>query len=160
MKNLDIEAARAVALRFLGYSARSRAELEQRLAKDEFPAEIVGQVLGEMEALGYLDDTGFARHWVDDRADRKRYGKTRLAAELKRKGIDRETAAEALGTIGEGDELRRAEAAARTRSARIDLRALDPAALQKEKSRIAGFLQRRGFGWPIIEKVLDALTEK
>src|SRR5438045_202053 len=108
MKKLDIEAARAVAFRFLGYSARTRAEIEQRLARDEFPPEIVTQVIGELKEQGFLDDSGFARHWVDDRADRKRYGRKRLAAELSRKGIDRETAAEVLDTIAEDDEYRRA----------------------------------------------------
>jgi len=159
MKKLDIEAARAVAFRFLGYSARTQTEMEQRLARDEFPPEIIAQIVTEMQALGYLDDAGFARHWVDDRADRKRYGRTRLAAELNRKGIDRETAEGALDAIAEDDEFRRALEAAEGRWARVDVGGLDVPALLKEKNRISGFLMRRGFSWPTIKKVLDALLE-
>ncbi len=159
MKNLDIEAARAVAFRFLGYSARTRAEVEQRLKRDEFPAEIIAQVVAEMVAQGYLDDAGFARHWVDDRADRKKYGRTRLAAELNRKGVDRETTTEALDAIAEDDEYRRAKEAAVARWSTDDLLALDFPARQKEKSRITGFLLRRGFSWQIAKKVLDFLLE-
>lgn len=159
MKKLDIEAARVVAFHFLGYSARTRAEIEKRLARDEFPADIIDQVLGELQDQGFLDDAGFARHWVEDRADRKRYGRTRLKAELTRKGIDRDTAAEALDTIGEDDEFRRAMLAAGSRWEPEALQMLDPHALQKEKSRIAGFLQRRGFTWQTIKKVFDGLLE-
>jgi regulatory protein len=158
MKPLDIEAARTVALRFLGVSARTRAEIEQRLRRDEFPPEIVARVVSELGERGYLDDTDFARHWIEDRADRKRYGRTRLAAELDRKGVDRDTARDALDAIGEDDELRRATLAAGAKWKPDLLRRLDPMALRKERERISGFLRRRGFSWQTIKKVLDSLT--
>jgi regulatory protein len=156
---LDLEAARAVAFRYLGYSARSQAEIRARLVRDGFAVEVIEQVVAELVAGDYLDDAEFARHWIDDRADRKRYGRTRLKAELSRKGIDRDTADEALEAIGSDDEFRRALQAAEPRWARIDAAKLDSAALQKEKQRIAGFLTRRGFGWDTIKKVLAALLE-
>jgi regulatory protein len=159
MKSLDIEAARAVAFRFLGYSARTRAEIEQRLERDEFPQEIVATIVAELQAAGYLDDAGFARQWVADRADRKRYGRARLAAELNRKGIDRETAAEALDDIAEDDETRRALLAAEGKWSRDALRALGHEARQKERSRISGFLLRRGFSWQTVKKVLAAMMQ-
>src|SRR5579872_4582812 len=149
MKQSDIEAARAVAFRYLGYSARSAAEIRSRLARNEFADEMISQVVEELRTAGYLDDAEFARHWVQDRADRKRYGRTRLAAELNRKGVDRDAA----------DEARRAMEAAGPRWARIDPASLDAAGLQKEKARIAAFLTRRGFGWDTIKKVLAALVE-
>ncbi|HLJ54962.1 MAG TPA: regulatory protein RecX [Chthonomonadaceae bacterium] len=159
MKQSDIEAARAVAFRYLGYSARSAAEIRSRLARNEFADEMISQVVEELRTAGYLDDAEFARHWVQDRADRKRYGRTRLAAELNRKGVDRDAADEALGAIGADDEARRAMEAAGPRWARIDPASLDAAGLQKEKARIAAFLTRRGFGWDTIKKVLAALVE-
>ena len=96
---------------------------------------------------------------MDDRADRKRYGRTRLAAELHRKGIDRETAAGALDAIGEDDEFRRAMEAAEARWSREDNRGLDLPARLKAKNRISGFLLRRGFSWQTIKKVLDVMLE-
>lgn len=159
MKRLDLEAARVVAFHFLGYSARTRSEIEQRLLRDEFPPTIIAEMLRELETLGYLDDTGFARRWIEDRADRKQYGRIRLAAELNRKGIDRETASEALEAIEEDDEVRRAMEAASHRWAPEDLQSLVGTALLKEKNRISGFLSRRGFGWQTIKKVLDGMME-
>jgi regulatory protein len=159
IKILDIEAARVVAFRFLGYSARSRAEIQKRLERDEFPDKIITQVIGELETAGYLDDTKFAQDWVEDRADRKRYGRTRLAAELNRKGVDRESIQEALEGMDEDAEFGRALRAAEAKWDPETLRALDFLTFQAEKKRIAGFLQRRGFSWQTITKVLAALME-
>lgn len=159
IKALDIEAARVVAFRFLGYSARSRAEIEKRLERDEFPPEIITQVLGEMEASGYLNDTKFAQDWVEDRAERKRYGRTRLASELNRKGIDSETIHQALDTVDEESEFRRALRAAEAKWDTETLQRLEFLDRQTEKRRIAGFLQRRGFSWQTITQVLTVLME-
>ena len=158
MKELNLEAGREVALRFLGVSARSRSEIERRLQRDEFPVDVIEQVIGEMEALGYLNDEQFAKDWIADRADRKRYGKTRLAAELSRKGIERDVAKEALASIDPDDEAARARKAAEAKWDRDALATLDIGQLQAEKRRITSFLQRRGFSWQTITKVLADLT--
>jgi regulatory protein len=157
-KNTEpLEAARRVALRYLGYAARTRKEIEERLEKAAFAPEVIAAVVSEMESRGWLDDTHFARAWVEDRADRKRYGKTRLAAELRRKGVDKETIAETLETIEEADELARALTAAQTRLRSERLAEADPAALQTEKRRLSDFLLRRGFSHSIIRQVFSRL---
>lgn len=157
MTTNDLEAAFAVAFRFIGYAARSRAEVERRLERDEFAPEVIAAVVAEMEARGWLDDTQFAQNWVADRADRKKYGRTRLAAELRRRGVDKETLQEALGAVDDATELERALAAARPRW-RPDLAAGgENATLQAEKRKLANFLQRRGFSWAIITQVFTEL---
>ncbi|HZT41046.1 MAG TPA: regulatory protein RecX [Chthonomonadaceae bacterium] len=157
MNKEELEAARAVALRFMGYTARSRAEVERRLTRAEFPPEVVTAVLDELEERGWLDDAQLAQAWVADRADRKKYGRRRLAAELKRKGVDKETLQEAVGAIADADEMERALAAARMKWHPEVLETADSSALQAEKRRLAEFLQRRGFSWEIITQVLAQL---
>lgn len=159
---MDTEAlasARNIAARYLGYSARSRTEIARRLSREDFTPDIIEAVIAEMEAMGWVDDAKFANDWVGDRADRKHYGRTRLAAELQRRGVDRDTASEALDTLDEESELRRALEVARSRWKLEPGHAVDRAALEAEKRKMAGFLQRRGFGWPIITKVFHALTQ-
>jgi regulatory protein len=153
MQPNNLEAARAVALRFLGYSARSRSEMQKRLEKDEFAPEIIAAVLAELEARNWVNDAQFARDWVEDRAERKKYGKGRLAAELRRKGVDKDEVTAALDTVEDADELARARSAAASRWKLIEDET-DREALQSEKRRVAAFLQRRGFGWAIITQVL------
>ena len=157
MNKEELEAARAVALRFMGYTARSRAEVERRLERVEFAPEVVAAVLAELEERGWLDDAQLAQAWVSDRADRKKYGRRRLAAELKRKGVEKETLQEAVGAIADEEELERALAAARLKWHPEILETADRAALQTEKRRLSEFLQRRGFSWEIITQVLAQL---
>ncbi len=155
----DLEAARVVAFRFLGYAARSRSEMQRRLERDEFAPAVIEAVLAEVVARGWVDDAQFALRWVEDRADRKKYGRGRLAAELRRKGVDKDEVTAALDTVAEEDELERARQAA---ASKWKLESDDPdrMAMQAEKKRVASFLQRRGFGWRIITQVLAERTAK
>jgi regulatory protein len=157
MDTQTFEAARAVALRYIGYAARSQSEVERRLEKAAFPPEIIAAVVAELEARGWLDDAQFARSWIADRADRKKYGRGRLAAELRNKGIDKEVLEEALGVIENEEELERARAAARPKWRPDAIANADAATVQAEKRKLADFLQRRGFSWDIIAQVLSEL---
>ena len=160
MKVIDMDTARAVAYRYLGYSARSQSQLAKRLARDEFPPEIIEAILMELTAEGYLDDEAFAAAWVTDRADRKKYGKTRLAA-----GIAAAGRGKGDGTGSPRRKLtmrpRRARALAAVRPQMEAPNALrNPRLCRQNKSKqrkIASFLQRRGFGWATIKQVLAEL---
>ncbi len=158
MKVIDMDNARAIAYRYLGYSARSQSQLAKRLERDEFPPEIVEAIVAELTAEGYLDDEAFAAAWVTDRADRKKYGKTRLAQELTQRGVAKETVQEALAEVDEESEIARALGAARPKWKAERYAALDSAGRQSEQRRIAAFLQRRGFGWNVIKQVMARLV--
>ncbi len=153
-----LKRARAIAGHFLGVSARSRYEIQCRLEKADCPEDIVQAVIAELEAKGWLNDQQFAHDWVADRADRKRYGRRRLSAELNRKGIEKTVIEAAVGEIDSESEYRRALEAATPRWRLQPGEETDRETLQTEKRRVAGFLQRRGFSWDIITQVLGALT--
>ena len=157
MEKSGLEAARGVAYRYLGFSARSRAEIERRLEKDEFPPDVIAAVIVELEAQNYLNDAQFAQDWIADRADRKKYGKGRLKAELQRRGIDKELIEEAMEDVAEEEEVKRALAAARQKWHPERIAEADHESRQAEKRKIAAFLQRRGFSWAIIKQVFAQL---
>jgi regulatory protein len=77
--------------------------------------------------------------------------------ELAQKGIDREAIAEVLAKRGEdkGSEFGLAEKL-------VNKKLVHFQHLAKEnfKKKIAGMLQRRGFSWETIYKVIDSLKEK
>ena len=153
-----LEAARKVAFRFLGVSARSVSEIEKRLRKAEFEPEYIEAVVAEAKERGWLDDTKFATDWIDDRADRKGYGKTRLKQELRGKGLDSETIDAAIGEIAPEDEADRCQDVARSRWAKMDREGLDSATRFAEKQRLSQFLLRRGFAHTIIRQVIAQVT--
>lgn len=159
MSGSEMEAARAVAFRFLSHSARSRAEMERRLERGGFDDDITSAVILELEERGHLDDDRFASDWILDRADRKRYGKVRLTAELMRKGVESDTIKEAIGGVSEEDEIRRAMEIARTKcpveGALVDSH---DGGLEAER-KLSQMLLRRGFNWSTVKQVLALRAE-
>ncbi|HLK56136.1 MAG TPA: regulatory protein RecX [Chthonomonadaceae bacterium] len=157
MERETLEAARGVAFRYLGISARSRAEIERRLEREAFPPDVIAAVVAELEAQNYLNDAQFAQDWIADRADRKKYGKGRLKAELQRRGVEKEFIEKAVGDVEDEAEVQRALAAARPKWHAERLEGADNATLQAEKRKLANFLLRRGFSWAIIKQVFAQL---
>jgi regulatory protein len=132
------------ALRCLALRDHSRAELARKLAGHGSP-EDVATVLQDLDELGLLSDERYAGNFV--RAKAGRLGNGRLAQELARKGVDRDTISAALAAPEAEDELGRArEVWARKFGI--------PPADKQEWARQARFLQSRGFATETIRKLL------
>jgi regulatory protein len=154
MADAELKAARAVAFRFLGHSARSCVEIERRLERGGFDSEVSAAVVDELRRDGYLDDGRFATDWIQDRADRKGYGRSRLAAELNQRGVDRDTVKQVIGDVTQEDEIRRALDIAAAKAPVSLMPTLGSAELLQANHRLAQLLQRRGFNWDIVKQVL------
>ena len=154
MEILTFEEARNTALKYVGYAARSEAEIAQRLRKCHAPDVIIEAVLADFRDHGWIDDAEFARKWVADRANRKLYGKIRLAQELQQRGLNRDYVEAALAIDDEDAEIARAQAALASKTKNLSHNSEDGKYTQQEKQKLSGFLQRRGFSFNIITKVL------
>lgn len=139
---------RAVA--YLAARARSRREVEQKLLQAGYRPCTVDMVLYKLERENILDDADFARQWVESRSTHK-LGRSRIAMELRRKGIDADEAEEALSAIDDDDQLQGAIAIAQKAAARIKPDE-DP---RKSANRIAGMLARRGYSWDIAKAAIE-----
>lgn len=139
---------RAVA--YLAARARSRREVEQKLLQAGYRPCTVEMVLYKLERERILDDADFARQWVESRSTHK-LGRSRIAQELRRKGISADEAEEALSAIDEEDQLAGAVALAEKAAARIKP-GEDP---RKAGNRILAMLARRGYGWDIAKEALQ-----
>ena len=111
-------------------------------------------VLYKLEREHLLNDADFARQWVEARSGRK-LGRSRIAQELRRKGIDADEAEEALSAIDEDDQLADAIALAEKAAARAKPDE-DP---RKTYQRIAAMLARRGFRWDITKEALAQVLQ-
>lgn len=159
MTSDELKAARMVAFRFLGHSARSSTEIERRLERGGFNAETTAAIVAELRREGHVDDVRFASDWIQDRADRKRYGRTRLAAELASRGVDRDTVNQVIGDVSEEDEIRRALEIAATKSPVTPNPPQNREEMLQADNRLAQMLQRRGFNWDIVKQVLALRAE-
>src|SRR4051812_15148686 len=71
---------RESALRLLGYRARSRAELRQRLLRKHYEPGLVEEALDLLQRGGLVDDADFSRGWVRARTGARPMGPGRIAA--------------------------------------------------------------------------------
>jgi regulatory protein len=135
-----------IAVKLLAMRALSSEELRRRLARRGVPPEQLSAVLARLAASRYLDDGEYARAWARSRAHRRSLGPTRLAKELRAKGIAEGDIAVALReAFTERGTREVAEAAVMRR-----LPALQGLPPDVARRRLAGYLSRRGFAAEII----------
>jgi len=140
--------AKEKALRYLGYRARTRKEITGKL--EEYPEEIVNEVLAMLEEYGYVDDLKFAEEYADARVRNKGYGKLRLRQELREKGVDPLAIDTVLSEL-EFDEVESAVEKLRRKAS--------GSLTEKEKKRYSGYLERQGFGYDVIRQAFKRYEE-
>ena len=91
--------ARAIVLRQLTASPKSRLQLERKLAERNVPEDVAAAVLDRFEEVRLVDDAEFADMWVRSRSQSRRLAKGALRRELADKGIDPDTAASPVGSF-------------------------------------------------------------
>ncbi len=135
--------ARKILLDQLTGQARSRKELSDKLASRNVPDEVATRLLDRFEEVGLVDDTAFARAWVQSRGSGggKALARRALAQELRRKGVADEVAREALDEVDPADEEAAARALVRKKLA--SLARVDDATATR---RLVGMLARKGYG--------------
>ena len=139
--------AYAHAIRFLGFRARSQAEMVRYLRDKGYSAEAVDEVVGRLVNEQYLDDEAFARFWLEDRERFRPRGQQALRYELRQKGIADEVIDTALADLDE-DELA-------WKAVERKLSHWKNLAEQDLKKKIVGFLSRRGFSYETANEVFN-----
>ena len=149
-ERLDLEQhrrkAHEAALRLLRHRPRSEREMVRRLRQRGLPADVVAEEVERLREAGLLDDEAFAESWVEERRERSPRGKRLLRQELQQRGVGAAIADEAVSAV---DDRTAALAVARGRVWRLE--GLD---FQRFSQRLAGFLQRRGFGYEVVEEAV------
>lgn len=136
------------AFHFLEARPRSEREVRSRLVRAGTPPELIERVFERLRALGLIDDTAFARFWIDNRERHSPRGARLLKAELRQKGVTGEVIAEELeeGVDEEGGARDVALRQAR-RFARLDY--------PQFRQKLWTYLARRGFEYEVIGSVVD-----
>jgi regulatory protein len=151
----ESEIAREVCLRQLAVRPRTRAELAAALAKRGISDEVSAEVLDRYDEVGIIDDAAFARAWVSSRHHGRGLARRALADELRRHGVDAETAGEALGDLDPETESATARALV-DRKLRTATGAPDAVF-----RRLVGMLARKGYPPGVaIGAVKDALAAR
>lgn len=134
------ERARAICLRLLTGTPRTRRQLADALRKREIPDDIAEEVLARFEDVGLIDDAAFADAWVESRHHGRGLARRALACELRTKGIDPGLVQEAVNQLdSEQEEVTARELVERK------LRATRGLERDRRLRRLAGMLARKGY---------------
>ena len=150
------EQARAICLRLLTGTPRTRRQLADALRKREIPDEVAEHVLERFQDVGLIDDQAFANAWVESRHRGRGLARRALASELHHRGVDAELVTEAVALLDSEQEVETARDLVRRRLPAT--RGLDR---DKRIRRLAGMLARKGYPEGLALRVVrDALTEE
>lgn len=145
---------RAIVLRQLTGSPKSRKQLEEALRRKDCPEDSAARVLDRFEELGLVDDTAYARTFVRSKQAGRGLAKRALAHELRAKGVDDEIARDVLTEVDPEQERARAHelVAKKLRS----MHGLDRA---KQTRRLSGMLARKGYDAEVSRLVINEALE-
>jgi regulatory protein len=143
------------ALNYLSFRPRSREEVRRYLRKKQTPPELIDAVLERLDRLNLINDQEFAEFWVESRERFSPRGAQALKSELRQKGVQRDVVDELVTSEQDDDralDAGRKKAILLARQPRIDF--------QTFRTRLGGFLQRRGFSYATTTRTVRALWEE
>ncbi|OKK13300.1 recombination regulator RecX [Streptomyces sp. CB02400] len=150
-----VERARAICLRLLTGTPRTRKQLADALRKREIPDEVAEEVLSRFEEVGLINDSAFADAWVESRHHGRGLARRALARELRTKGVDPTLIDAAVSQLDSEQE----EETARELVAR-KLRATRGLDRDKRLRRLAGMLARKGYPEGLALRVVRQALEE
>ncbi|MFI0087330.1 recombination regulator RecX [Streptomyces bobili] len=149
------ERARAICLRLLTGTPRTRKQLADALSKREIPDDVAEEVLSRFEEVGLINDGAFADAWVESRHHGRGLARRALAQELRTKGVDSTLIDEAVAQL----DSEREEATARELVAR-KLRSTRGLDRDKRLRRLSGMLARKGYPQGMALRVVRQALEE
>jgi regulatory protein len=134
----------------LSYRPRSTHEVRTALAKKHDPNVIDGAI-ERLVTMGYLDDVGFARFWIENRSAFKPLSSRALRFELREKGVPDDIINTLLADVTDEE--------AALKAAQSQLRKHRGKPRQHFREQMSNFLQRRGFSYGVANSVIKQLQE-
>lgn len=108
-------------------------------------------VISRLQCDGWLEDRRYAIRFAESAIASGRYYGARLRVEMRRRGFSADVITETLAPLlAENDEISEAKAAAERRCPGFSY----SEASDRDKRRLVGFLQRRGYGLSAIMRAL------
>ena len=144
--------ANTIALNALVARAKSKGELLAHLKKRGVEDDVAQATIFRLQEKGLIDDAEFAKAWTQSRHTAKKLSKRIIASELRTRGVDQQSSDEALDEIDDESEYRTAFSLAMRKYSTMSR--LEP---EIQVRRIQSLLQRKGFSFPTIARVIREL---
>ncbi len=132
--------------------AKSKGELLAHLKKRGVEDEVASATIYKLMQNGLINDAEFAKAWTQSRHNAKKLSKRIIAGELRTRGVDQSAIDEALDEIDDESEYRTAFSLAMKKYSTMSR--MEP---EVQIRRIQSLLQRKGFGFGVIGRVIREL---
>jgi len=150
------ELAYLAALRLLNARDYTVARLAEKLGGKGMTAEDVEEAIARLVREGWVNDRRYAERFAESALASGRYYGTRLRQEMRRRGLPPDLVAEVLGELlGGRDETEEVRQMIARRFSGFSF----SDATDRDKRRIVGYLQRRGFSLSAILSALKGAAE-
>nr|WP_300003202.1 RecX family transcriptional regulator [Tissierella sp.] len=151
LKEEEAKKAINAALNFLSYRQRSEQEIKNKLKEKEYEENYIKRAIDFCKEQGYIDDEAFAISFIRDKKNLNNLGQYRIKRELMLKGIDEAIIENVLFEDLDEEYERAFKIAEKKYSSYRD----------EDKNKIyrklSGFLQRKGYSFQIVSKILKEL---
>jgi regulatory protein len=144
--------ANIIALNALVARAKSKGELLAHLKKRGVEDDVAQATIFRLQESGLINDSEFAKAWTQSRHTSKKLSKRIIAGELRTRGVDQSSIDEALDEIDDESEYRTAFSLGMKKYNTMSR--LEP---EVQIRRIQSLLQRKGFSFPTIARVIREL---
>lgn len=147
-----------LALFYLSRRPRSEKEVLDYLKRKDAGEDVIENIVKRLKTLHFLNDSEFAKWWVERRRERRMpFGDRAIRFELFKKGIAKDTVDNALSNVGE-DAVNATELAVKAGSRKAEkLRRLEK---WEFRAKLGQFLAGKGFDWDDIKEAVEILWEK
>ncbi len=144
-----------IALNYLSHSLRSKKQVSQRLAKEDYSQATIDKVMAKLEDLSLVNDLYYGQSYTRTAKTINRKGPKVIAMELKEKGLSEDIIDQALLEYSEADQMENAQHLAKKKL---------PSLLRKNSNlkaveKLQQFLYKKGYNNDLISQVLSQLKE-
>lgn len=142
------------ALKLLSYRQKTEVEMYKALSKKGYDDTFIEFTIKYLKENKYINDLEYARMFINDKQNLNKYGPSRIKFDLIKKGISKEIIESTLNISSEEEYDSAYELALRKQKSYLGQ---DKYAVYR---KLGGFLQRKGYSYDIITKVLDEILRE
>ena len=136
---------------YASYKPRTEQQVIEKLKQKKFAPTEIKQAIVFLYEFNLLDDKRFAENYIRNTLRRKPAGKFKLSADLRQKGIDKDTATAAVEKVFPHEDTLKLAMEATSKKMRL----IAGKEKSKQKTSLISFLNNRGFDWDTIKQVIE-----
>ena len=146
------------ALSFLARRFHSERELLIKLKSKSYEERLIKLVLSELKEKSFIDDRIFANHFVEEKLNKKRWGKNKVRSALFNKGVSASIIDEAINLFNSVEDQN--EAALELVKKKYENLKSREDDLRKLKQKLVSFLLGRGFDYEVSSSAVNKIIKQ